>query len=96
MAEDKKIEELESKKLDDTQARDAAGGMLNIDEYWRDPEFYARYGIIWEHNMWSKDKYSIYGVSINAEDADKILDKSIAVHRQLSKEELHDLGIKGF
>ena len=96
MEEDKKINELEGKKLDDAQARDAAGGMLNIDEYEINPELYARYGIIWERNMWSKDKYSIYGVSINAEDADKIFDKSITVHRQLSKEELHDLGIKGF
>ncbi len=96
MAEDKKINELEGKKLDDTQAGEAAGGMYNIDEYERNPELYARYGIIWEYNMWSKDKYSIYGVSINAAEADKILDKSIAVHRQLSKEELHDLGITGF
>ena len=97
MEEDKKINELEGKKLDDTQAGEAAGGMYyNIDEHDINPELYARYGIIWERNMWSKDKYSIYGVSINAADADKILDKSIAVHRQLSKEELHDLGITGF
>ena len=96
MEEDKKIDELEGKKLDDNQVGKAAGGMLNTDEYERNPEFYARYGIIWERNFWSKDKYSIYGVSVNAAEADKILDKSIAVHRQLSKEELHDLGITGF
>ena len=96
MEEDKKIGELESKKLDDTQAEDAAGGVRLVDLYKKNPKYYAEYGITWENTPGSKDKYSIYGVSITALEAEIILDESLRQARQLSKEELHNIGIKGF
>jgi|GEM_PF-6012952 len=88
--------ELESKKMDDGQAKDAAGGYYvgNPDKY--TVEEYNKWGVTWESNFWSKDRYFIYGVQISQEDAEKIVDKSIALNRQLTKEDLILLNIKGF
>ena len=98
MEEDKKVNELEGKKIDDVQAGEAAGGYDSGDKwiFERDSAAYARCGITYEKNFWSKDKYSIYGVYITADEADRIYDETFKVGHLLSKEELHDLGIHGF
>ena len=99
MEENKKDQELDGKKLTDTQTGEAVGGMfLNAIRYpdYQKPEFWAQYGITYTHVMWAKDTYTIYGVSVSADDAWKILEKAEILGRALTQEEIRALGIAGF
>ncbi|MBR3468839.1 MAG: hypothetical protein IKH28_04005 [Lachnospiraceae bacterium] len=88
--------ELESKKMNDGQAKDAAGGYYvgNPDKY--TIEEYNKWGVTWESNFWSKDRYFVYGKSISQEEAEKIVDESVKRQRRLTEDELGLLGISGF
>ena len=92
MSEENK--ELEGKKMEDGQVGDAAGGFVGNDKY--TIEEYNKWGVTWEHNILSYDRYFIYGVQITQDEAEKIVDKSIALNRQLTREDLILLNIKGF
>ncbi|MBO4749365.1 MAG: hypothetical protein J5546_03535 [Lachnospiraceae bacterium] len=96
MEENRKDQELEGKKLDDSQTGDAAGGYFDNDLNYRNPYILAQYGITYVHNFWSRDTYSVYGVSISETDAERIVYEGRRVGRALTQEEIRDLGIAGF
>ncbi|MBO4750911.1 MAG: hypothetical protein J5546_11410 [Lachnospiraceae bacterium] len=93
MSEENK--ELDGKKMEDGQVGEAAGGYyVGSDKY--TIEEYNKWGVTWEHNFWSKDRYFVYSKQISQDEAEKICDESVKRQRRLTEDELGLLGISGF
>lgn len=68
-----------------------SGGIVGLEKY--SLAEYSRAGVVWEHNLFGRDRYFIQGKEISRQVAETIVENAFSFGRMLTNDELKVLGI---